>query len=103
MDDAISTCQRAFCFFLPRSRVALNLPLRPASINTAKVRSDVRCAKDRDDAGAAIIKGKNDKPIYRTKVAIAVATSLVAALTASKSDHTVTVDRFMHESSHCRI
>ena len=54
-------------FFLARSRVALNLPLRPASINTAKVRSDVRCAKDRGDAGAAIIEGKNDKPIYRNK------------------------------------
>ena len=54
-------------FFLPRSRVALNLALRLAFHKHGEIRSDVRCAKDRGDGGAAIIEGKNDKTIYRNE------------------------------------
>jgi hypothetical protein len=67
MDDATSACQRAFSFFLAAFSRGAKPRAAPGVLKHGEIRSDVRCAKDRGDRGAAIIEGKNDKPIYRNE------------------------------------
>ena len=80
MDDATSACQRAFSFFLAAFSRGAKPRAAPGVLKHGEIRSDVRCAKDRGDRGAAIIEGKIMNLSVETKVAIAVATSFVVLI-----------------------
>ena len=57
-------------FFLPRFSRGAKARAAPGVHKHAEIRSDVRYTKSKKtggDGGAAIIEGKNDKPIYRNE------------------------------------